>query len=134
MPKQKKRLLKVKKVSKEDRMIELLEELVKWTKVTSIPEVKELLLEILASPEEKIAYQSSDGKKTTREVAKEVNTGNATISRWWKKWMKAGIVESVSVRGGKRARRLFPLDDFGIEVPVIKVTTAEEGNGGEEEA
>lgn len=50
-------------MSKEDRMIELLEELVKWTKVTSIPKVKELLMGILESLEEMIAYQSSDGRK-----------------------------------------------------------------------
>jgi len=110
---------------KQDRMIELLEELVKWTKVTSIPHVKKLLLEILPSPEEKIAYQLSDGK-TSRDVAKQVNTGNATIARWWNKWMKAGIAEPISVKGGgKRARRLFSLDDFGIEVPKIAKASPE---------
>ena len=119
-------------MSKEDRMIELLEELVKWTKVTSIPSVKKLLLEILTSPEEKIAYQASDGK-SSGEVAKQANVSYVTITFWWKKWIKAGIAESVRARGGKRARRLFLLDVFGIEVPVVKVTTAEEGNGGEEE-
>jgi hypothetical protein len=118
---------------KQDTMIELLEELVKWTRVTSIPYVKKLLLEILASPEEKIAYQSSDGKKSSKEVANLANVSYATVTLWWKRWTKAGIAEAVSVRGGKRARRLFLLDDFGIEVPVIKVTAAEEGNGGEEE-
>lgn len=99
----------MKKMSK-DRMIELLEELVKWTKITSIPKVKELLLEILTSPEEKIVYHSSDGEKTIRELAKLVNTGKDTIAKWWKKWMKAGIAEPISVKGGgKRARRLFHL-------------------------
>jgi len=120
-------------MSKEDEMIELLEELVKWTKVTSIPHVKKLLLEILETPEEKIAYQFSDGK-TSREVAKEANVSVGTISNWWKKWSKAGIAEAISVKGGgKRARRLFSLDDFGVELSVSKGATAEEGNGGEEE-
>ena len=49
------------KISKKDRTVELLEELVKWTKVTSIPQVKRLLTEKLVKPEEKIAYQISDG-------------------------------------------------------------------------
>ena len=48
--------------NKQDRMIELLEELLKWTKVTSIPHVKKLLLEILPSDEEKKAYHYSNGQ------------------------------------------------------------------------
>ena len=108
-------------------MIELLEELVKWTKVTTIPKVKELLLEILASPEEKIAYQSSDGKRTVKHIAQQANSATGTVSGWWKKWIKAGIAEPISVRGGTRAKRIFSLIDFGIEVPNI-VKSALRGN------
>jgi hypothetical protein len=119
-------------VSKEDRMIELLEELVKWIKVTSIPRVKELLLKILESPEERVAYQSSDGERTARSVGDIANVGHYKIADWWKTWIKAGIAEPVSVQRGERAKRIFSLDDFGIEVPVIEVATAEERRGGEE--
>lgn len=116
-------------MSKENRMIELLEELVKWTKITSIPKVKELLLEILGRPEEKIAYQSSDGKKTRKQVARNANVATGTISGWWQKWIKAGIAEPVSVRGGTRAERAFSLDDFDIEVPTTEGTTTKEDEG-----
>ena len=105
-------------MSREDRTVELLEELVKWTRVTSIPQVKKLLLEILASPEEKVAYQSSDGR-VSKKVAKEADVSYATVTLWWKKWVKAGIAEPISARGGQRAKRVFSLDDFGIEVPKI---------------
>lgn len=125
MTKQKRRLSKVKKMSEKNRTIELLEELVKWTKVTSIPKVKKLLLEILSSPKEKNAYQSSDGKKSSKEVASLANVSYVTVTLWWKKWIKAGIAEAVSAKGGKRARRVFSLDDFGIEVPAIEVATTE---------
>jgi len=109
-------------------MIKLLEELVKWTKVTSIPHVKKLLLEILASSEEKIAYQSSNGKKTVKQVAEQANVSVGSISGWWKKWIKAGIAEATSVKGGKRARRVFSLVDFDIEVPkTAKVLTIVKG-------
>lgn len=122
----------MKKVSKEDRMIELLEELVKWTKVTSIPSVKKLLLEILPSPKEKIAYQSSDGK-TRKEVAKLADVSGFAISSWWKKWIRAGIAEAVSARGGgRRAIRSFSLDDFGITVPELKKDDKPEDESGEE--
>jgi hypothetical protein len=100
-------------------MIELLEELVKWTKVTSIPEVKNLLLNILKSPEEIVAYQSSDGQSSSK-VAKEANVSYVTVTLWWKNWIKAGIAEAISVSGGSRAKRVFSLDDFGIEIPKIK--------------
>jgi hypothetical protein len=122
------------KIGKEDKMIELLEELVKWTKVTSIPNVKKILTAILVKPEEKIAYQASDGKKTIKQVAKRANVATGTVSGWWKKWAKVGIVEAFSVAGGTRAKRVFSLDDFGIEVPVIKVTTEEKGKNGDKTA
>jgi hypothetical protein len=120
----------VKKMSKEDRMIELLEELVKWTKVTSIASVKKLLLEILPKPEQKIAYQASDGA-TVKEVAKQANASVGSVSKWWEQWTRSGIAEDVPVRGGKRTVRKFSLEDFGIEVPVITVANAKEGKGGE---
>ena len=123
----------MKKVSEKDRTIELLEELVKWTKVTSIPKVKKLLLEILSSPEEKIAYQLSEGKKTVKQAAKQVNAATGTISGWWKKWIKAGIAEPIPVSGGTRARRVFSLDDFGIEVPLSREMTSNEGKMEREE-
>lgn len=107
-------------------MIELLEELVKWTKVTSIPKVKGLLLEILSKPEQKIAYQASDGK-TRKEVADQADVSGFTISKWWEKWTRAGIAKAVSVRGGNRAVRSFSLDDFGIEIPVREEVTEKEG-------
>lgn len=120
-------------MSKEDRMIELLEELLKWTRVASFPKVKELLLSILESPEEKAAYQASDGETSGREVGNQANASQPTVSKWWKKWIIAGIAESVSVQRGERAKRLFSLDDFGIEVPVIRGATAQDsGVEGEE--
>jgi hypothetical protein len=107
-------------MNKEDKMIELLEELVKWTKAVSIPKVKELLLSILESPEEMVAYQLSDGEKGGREVAERANVSQPTVAKWWKKWIVSGIAEPISVQRGERARRIFSLDDFGIEVPLIE--------------
>lgn len=104
---------------KQDVIIEILKEILKWIKVTSVPQVKKLLLELLTSDEEKIAYQYSDGR-TSQEVSQLVNVSYITITRWWKNWIKAGIAEPMSVKGGERARRLFSLEDFGIEIPLPK--------------
>lgn len=117
-------------MSKENRIVELLEELVRWTRVTSFPKVKDLLNRILTSPEEKVAYQSSDAEKTSRKVAEMANVSKFTILKWWTAWTKAGIAESISVQRGDRAKRIFSLDDFGIEVPEIgrSSPTVEGGN------
>lgn len=116
-------------MNQDEKIVQLLEDLVKWTKVTSIPRVKELLLEILENPEEKIVYQSSNGEGSMK-VAKLANVSHVTVTKWWKKWIKAGIAVSISVKGGKRAKRIFSLDDFGIEVPIIKKPKIEkEGEG-----
>lgn len=104
---------------KKYRIIEILTEILKWIKVTSIPQVRKLLLDILRSNEEKIAYHFSDGR-SSQEVAKFAGVGYVTITRWWKSWVRAGIAESVSVKGGERARRMFSLEDFNIEVPSLK--------------
>ena len=88
----------------------------KWIKVTSIPSVKKLLEDMLPSDEEKIAYHYSDGRGS-QEVSKFAGVSFGTITRWWKTWMRAGIAEPVGARGGERARRIFSLEDFGIEVP-----------------
>lgn len=116
-------------MSKEDRMVELLGELVRWTRVTSIPQVKKLLEEVLPNPEEKVAYESSDGK-SSQEVAKLANISYVTVTVWWKKWIKAGIAEATPSKGGQRTKRVFSLTDFGIEVPELvpkeKAKTSEE--------
>jgi predicted HTH transcriptional regulator len=121
-------------MSDQEKVIELLEELVKWTKVTSFPKVKEFLLSTLDSPEKMVAYQASNGEKTSREVAKIAKVTRRTITRWWKVWIKVGIAEPISVQRGERAKQFFSLDDFGIEVPTISLTTSDVGKNGGEEA
>ncbi len=99
------------------RMVELLEEIAKWTKVTSIPRVKDLLQEVLSSDNEKIAYHVSDGLDS-RSVGRLAGVGASTIARWWKVWLRAGIAKAIPVKGGERAKRIFSLEDFGIGVPI----------------
>jgi hypothetical protein len=108
------------KKDKQDITIEILEEMLKWIKVTSIPQVKKLLLDILPSDKERIAYHFSDGEHGSQEVAQFAGVSFGTITRWWKTWIRAGIAESVGAKGGERARRVFSLEDFGMEMPEAK--------------
>jgi transposase-like protein len=107
---------------KQDKMIEILEEILKWTRVTSIPHVKQLLLEILPSNKEKIAYHHSNGQDT-RAVAKMAGVHFTTVATWWKRWIRAGIAEPVGAKRGDRAKRIFSLEDFGIDVPAAEVAS-----------
>lgn len=104
--------------------MELLEELVYWTKEATVPEIRQRLLTNLESLEEKTAYELSDGKKTIRQVASKVKAGKDTITKWWNNWIALGIAEPIPTKGGgHRAKRKFLLKDFGIEAPkIVKVT------------
>lgn len=105
-------------------MIEILEEMLKWVKVTSIPQVKKLVLDLLPTDEEKIAYHCSDGR-SSQEVAKFAGVSYVTITKWWKIWARAGMAELIGVKGGERAKRMFSLEDFGVEVPSPKESKPE---------
>jgi hypothetical protein len=96
--------------------VELLKEILKWTKVTNIPQVKSLLESTLASSEQRIAYEASNGKNV-REVADIAHVGKSTIGRWWAEWVKLGLAELRPAKGGDRAFRSFSLAEFGLEVP-----------------
>jgi hypothetical protein len=119
----------------EERKIELLEELVKWVKVTSIPKVKATLEELTQTPEERRVYGLSDGKRTTREIEKLTGVGRNIISRLWKKWTRAGIAEPITIAGGGiRAKSLFSFEDFGIEILKNTQMTQEMEDTKEEES
>ena len=103
------------------RIAMILEELLKWTKVTSIPYVKKLLIEVLQKDEHKIAYHKSDGLLNRDEIGGLINVSGQTISNWWKSWERSGIVEMITAKGGKRGRKSFNLEDFDIQIPKMKV-------------
>jgi hypothetical protein len=102
-------------VDYQKKTVELLEELVKWTRFTSMPHIKQVLLDALNTDEKKIAYQYSDGRNS-RDVAILSGVYANSVADWWKKWIKVGLAESVKVQRGERAKRSFSLEDFGIEV------------------
>ena len=111
---------KVKSMSKEDEIIQLLRELVRWTRFQGMLKVKEILLDTLKSDEEKLVYHYSDGRGS-QEVADLAGfKSHKTVLDYWKKWAKLGLMEPIRVRGGIRYRRAFSLPDFGIEVPKLK--------------
>ena len=108
-------------VDKQDKVIELLEEILKWTRFQGVQNVKAVLLDALKSDKEKVAYQFSDGRSSA-EVAKPCGVSSMTITNYWRRWFTLGIAQpSKNYKG--RFERAFSLEDLGIEIPSIQVAT-----------
>jgi hypothetical protein len=100
---------------------EILKEILKYIKVSSIKEVKQVLSNSLTDDPKKLVYHLSDGQRNVREnceLTEIKSTG--TVSSYWNQWKRLGIVEIVPVKGGERVKKVFDLEDFGIEIPKIK--------------
>lgn len=102
----------------DNEQTELLREILKWTKFSGMKAVKEVLNSALDTPQKRIAYHLSDGSKGSIEVGKASGIASTeTITRYWKSWAISGLGENIAVKGGKRFKRSFNLEDFGIEIP-----------------
>jgi predicted ArsR family transcriptional regulator len=102
---------------------EILREILKWIKFTASKDIKNVLTDALDNEQKCLIYHLSDGNRGSVEIAKLVGTSDTTIRRYWASWVRQGIVESLRVRGGERFKKSFELEDFGIEVPQIKIQT-----------
>jgi len=106
-----------------ERIIELLQEMLKWVKFAGAREVRTVLMNILDTEQKRLIYHLSDGEHGSVEVGKAANVSDSTIRRYWESWVRLGIVEPLSVRGGVRYKKSFQLEDFGFTVPQIKTGT-----------
>jgi Fic family protein len=108
-----------------DRIINLLEEILKWQKLQGLEKAQSAIKTLLTNDVEKLAYEFSDGK-TSREVSAVVGVSHVTIANYWKKWAKYGIVTEIKAQGGgTRYRKIFSLSDFGIDVPKVEKKSEE---------
>lgn len=104
-----------------DDVVTALDEILTWLKISGTDKVKTLLQNTLDTSEKRLVYQQSDGK-TVREINAVCGVGASTVSNYWKKWYKLGLMKKVSVKGGgDRHFRAFDLEDYGIDVPKIAV-------------
>lgn len=82
---------------------DILEELKKqtvWLKAIALRALKDVIQEELKSPQDRKIFELSDGKRTTREIAKAAGVSHATVIQNWKRWAALGLViESESRKG-----------------------------------
>lgn len=98
--------------------LSVLKEILTWTKISGMKQVKAILSEALNDPLKRSLYQLSDGSRSIREILSKfkLKTSRASIQKLWKQWSMLGIGEPISVMGGgQRFKRSFDLDAFGIE-------------------
>lgn len=105
-------------IDRQDKIIELLEEILRWTRLQGVERAKAVLDEALSDDKLKLAYHLSDGRSST-EVANACGVSGMSITNWWRRWFTIGIAQPSKKYKG-RFERTFPLEDLGIKVPSIK--------------
>lgn len=109
---------------KQDRMIELLEEILKWTKFEGRKRVTEVFKSELDDETKKLVYELSDGRSSP-EIARIVKVDSSTVRDWWRKWADTSIMEIC--QGYKRRYcKTLSLGELGIEAPEFEPTALEE--------
>lgn len=100
----------------------LLREILKWERLKGIEILKKKIEEEKLFQETKdiIIYYHSDGEKSSRDIGKKVNVNHMKVYGLWKKWLKAGIATTTEKYRGGRCRRLFELNELGLELPSPK--------------
>ncbi len=95
----------------DDRMVELVEELVAWTKFANQEALITVWRKVLSDEKHLVAYELTDGTRTQREVAEGSGLSQPTISSLWQGWRRTGLARELS--GGK-VRHLARPSDFGM--------------------
>lgn len=82
-------------------------------------EAKRELQKTLDSESKKITYELTDGTRSAHDIAKITGTSISTIHRWWRDWSRDGLIRESFKNGRVERKRIFSLEDLGINVPDI---------------
>jgi hypothetical protein len=122
--KSKRRALMSNKISEE--ILATLKEMLKWLKFTGIKEVRTVLMNVLNTEQKRMIYHLSDGEHGTIEIGKVAKVSDGTVRQYWKAWSRLGLMEPMAVKGGTRYKKSFEIEDFGFDVPQIKLDTVDQ--------
>lgn len=94
-----------------------LDQLLKWTRFAGMQQLRSILTNNLTNDTQLLIYEYSNGKRSTREIAKLAGVkSNQTIVNYWKNWSSLGIVEPSQKYQG-RFQRICSLEQVGLTVP-----------------
>lgn len=103
-----------------DKQVELLEELVKWTKVANYDKVKGVLERVLGKDNKRQAYMLT-GMEKQETICTKAKISSKTLTALCKECVKLGL----AVKEGNKYITLFDLKDFGL-VPKEKKSGKDE--------
>jgi len=95
-----------------DRVADLLEELVAWTRLMAREGLVKTLRETLTDPRHLKAYELSDGTRTQKQVGDEAGLSQPAVSALWQRWRRLGIVREKQ----GRASHLIRPTELGIAI------------------
>lgn len=101
----------------DQQVVELLSEILRWTKIGAL-NLKESLAQELLSEQQRLVYELTDGNRSTNEIATLSAVSQRTVMRWWQRWRELGFVDS-SPRYQGRVQRLCSLRMLGIPAPDV---------------
>lgn len=95
------------------RVVQLLDELLAWTRFTARPQLMETLGAVLKEPRHLRAYEATDGEAGQNEVASFAGLSQPAVSKLWARWSRLGLL----VDRGKKPMHLARPSDLGMEIP-----------------
>jgi len=105
-----------------------LDELIFWTKFSALPMFRTILVENLRTDTDKLVYELSNGKRSTRQISKLITKGgrkitHVTIANMWQRWNILNLVIPAERMG--RYRKVISLEALGIDIRDLEKTTEE---------
>lgn len=96
-----------------EMMIDVLKDLLVWTRVGFYGQAKKMLEDVLNSDKKRLAYQAADGTRSLESIRVDLKMSPNDLTELFKVCTNLGLMEVGE--GGKR-RRLFDLGHFGLEI------------------
>jgi DNA-binding CsgD family transcriptional regulator len=107
---------------KQDKIIELLDEILRWTRLQGVQNARAVLTTALKTDTDKIIYHLSDGRPSG-QIARVCGVTEVSVRNYWRRWFTLGITQPSHKYKG-RFERSFSLEDLGIKVPAMPVASA----------
>lgn len=101
---------------------EKLDELIFWVRYPVWKTFLNDLKTTLRDDVDKLVYELSDGKNSTRDIAQNVikmgkKVSNVTVANMWQKWALIPLV--IPARTTGRYRKVVSLKSVGIDLPIL---------------
>jgi len=100
----------------DNRIITELREIKMLIKLAFFEEIKAIIAGEFADPRVIEVYKLTNGERSTREIAKEIELKGVNkdfVSQCWKRWAELGFVEETPKQKGRKIA-LFTLEEFGL--------------------